>query len=120
MILNRRTLLLAVLLSLLFGVTGASAGESGTLSCTFPGCGYENNFIIGGGMLSPSVTGYCTHGHGFVRVKLKHWNDYHKRHYCPLCHKAVKPIYEGSQASQFPCPKCGNLTLKYQRKVMFD
>jgi predicted RNA-binding Zn-ribbon protein involved in translation (DUF1610 family) len=120
MTLSRMLLLVSLLCAFVCGVNVSWAGEAGTLSCTTPGCGYNKNFTIGGGMQSPSVTGYCTHGHGFVRVKLKHWNDYYKKHYCPVCHQAIKPIYDSSQATQFPCPNCGNLTLKYERRLMFD
>ncbi|MBM4275798.1 MAG: hypothetical protein FJ134_15260 [Deltaproteobacteria bacterium] len=117
---SRKTLFLSLLLAILFWVEAAGAGESGRIFCTAPGCGFEDKFTIGGGMKSPSVTGYCTHGHGFVRVKLRHWNEYYHTHFCPVCHKAVKPIYAGSQVSPFPCPKCGQVTLKYQRRYMFD
>ena len=31
-----------------------------------------------------------------------------------------QPIYDGSDVSRIPCPKCGNLSLKYKRRLMFD
>ena len=104
----------------LLAVDGALAGQSGTVSCTTPGCGYHTNLAIGGGRRSPSVTGYCAKQKKFVRVKIKSWADYRKTHYCPGTRERLQPIYDGSDVSRIPCPKCGNLSLKYQRGRMFD
>jgi hypothetical protein len=52
-----------VLLAIFFGIflwaAPALTGEKGTVSCSTPDCGYHSNLTIGGGMKSPSVTGYC-------------------------------------------------------------
>jgi len=98
----------------------ALAGEKGTVSCTSPGCGYNTNLKIGGGRASPSVTGYCPQEKKFVRLKLRNWADYRQPHYCPSGKERLQPIYDGSEVSKIPCPKCGNLTLGYQRRLMFD
>ena len=55
---------------LVLGAAPAVAGEAGTVSCTTPGCGYQDNLTIGGGKRSPSLTGYCRATKKFVRVKL--------------------------------------------------
>ncbi len=99
----------------------AMAGEAGTVSCSTPGCGYQQALKIGGGMRSPSLTGYCQPTGQFVRVKLKSWDEYRKIiPACPDCPEAILPIYDGGQVAQIPCPKCGNLTLSYKRRLMFD
>ena len=50
-----------VFLALFFGLglwaAPATAGEAGIVSCATPGCGYQENLKIGGGMKSPSVDG---------------------------------------------------------------
>jgi hypothetical protein len=99
----------------------AVAGEKGIVSCATPDCGYHSNLTIGGGMKSPSVTGYCRSTKKFVRVKLKSWDDYRKIiPQCPDCPEPIQPIYSGNQVAEIPCPQCGNLSLRYQRRLMFD
>ena len=98
----------------------ALAGESGTVSCATPGCGYQTDLKIGGGRASPAVTGYCAKTKKFVRLKLKSWADYRQPHYCPGGKEPLQPIYDGAEVSKIPCPKCGNLTLGYKRRLMFD
>lgn len=98
----------------------ALAGEAGTVSCTTPGCGYHANLSIGGGRRSPSITGYCAKTRQFVRVKLKSWEDYRKPQRCPGGKERLQPIYDGSDVSRFPCPKCGNFSLKFQGGRRFD
>ena len=98
----------------------ALAGEKGTVSCAHPGCGYKTDLTIGGGKASPAVTGYCPKQKKFVRLKLKSWEDYHKPQNCPGGKEPLQPIYEGSAVSRIPCPECGNLTLGYKRRLMFD
>jgi hypothetical protein len=101
-------------------VESVLAGEAGTVSCTAPGCGYHQDLKIGGGMKSPSVTGYCRSSKQFVRLKLKSYEDYHKTHYCPGTNEPMQTIYGNSQVSQIPCPQCGNQTLQYKRRLLFD
>jgi hypothetical protein len=112
-------------LAIFFGVflwaAAATAGEAGIVSCATPGCDYHENLKIGGGMKSPSLTGYCRSTKKFVRVKLKSWEGYRETvPACPDCPEPILPIYDGDQVSQIPCPKCGNLTLHYKRTLMFD
>ena len=72
-------------------------------------------------MKSPSLTGYCRSTKKFVRVKLKSWDGYREIvPACPDCPEAILPIYDGGQVAEIPCPKCGNLTLHYKRRLMFD
>ena len=59
----------ALFCGLVFGVAPAVAGEAGTVSCSTLDCGYHDNLKIGGGMKSPSLTGYCRSTKKFVRVK---------------------------------------------------
>ncbi len=113
-------LLLIAMLCCLAGAELALAGEAGTISCTSPGCGFQENFIIGGGMKSPSVTGYCPGSKKFVRVKLADWADYRKPQRCPDTGEPLQPVYNGSDVAKFPCPRCGQLTLQYQRRFLFD
>ena len=102
-------------------IAPAMAGEAGTVSCATPGCGYHANLSIGGGMKSPSVTGYCRSTKKFVRVKLKSWDDYRKIiPKCPDCPEPIRPIYHGNQVAEIPCPQCGHLTLHYDRRFLFD
>ncbi|MEW6660311.1 MAG: hypothetical protein AB1424_16825 [Thermodesulfobacteriota bacterium] len=98
----------------------ALAGESGKVSCAAPGCGYQTDLKIGGGRDSPAVTGYCAKTKKFMRLKLQSWEDYRKPHNCPGGKERLQPIYDGSGVARIPCPKCGNLTLKYKRRLMFD
>jgi hypothetical protein len=98
----------------------ALAGEAGTVSCATPGCGYHTNLKIGGGRVSPSVTGYCAKTKKFVRIKLQSWADYRKPHNCPGGKEPLLAIYSGYEVTKIPCPQCGNLTLRYQRRLMFD
>jgi hypothetical protein len=101
-------------------VGGALAGEAGTVSCSTPGCGYHTNLKIGGGKKLPAITGYCSKEKKFVRLKLESWDDYHKPQRCPGSRERLQPIYEGSDISRIPCPKCGHKTLEYQRVLFFD
>jgi len=96
------------------------AGESGQMSCSTPGCGFKQSLTIGGGMKSPSITGYCPSSKKFVRLKLKSWGDYRKPQQCPGSREPLQPIYGGSDLARIPCPQCGHLTLKYKRRIMFD
>jgi hypothetical protein len=115
--------LVAIILFFGLVLTGAPAvaGQSGEVTCSTPGCDYHVNLKIGGGMKSPSVTGYCRSTKKFVRVKLKSWDDYREVvPACPDCPEAILPIYDGSQVAAIPCPKCGHLTLHYKKTLMFD
>jgi hypothetical protein len=98
----------------------ALAGEAGLVTCTTPGCDYHTNLKIGGGKRTPSITGYCSKEKKFVYIKLKSWEDYNKPRYCSGGKERLQPIYNGSEVSRIPCPKCGNLTLQYERKFLFD
>ena len=114
-----------VVLALFFGLflclTPAVAGQKGLVTCSTPGCGYHYDLTIGGGMKSPSLTGYCRSTKQFVRVKIKSWEGYREKvPACPDCPEAILPIYDGGQVAEIPCPKCGNLTLHYKRRLMFD
>jgi hypothetical protein len=106
--------------SLFLAASLALAGEAGEVRCTTPGCRYRQNLKIGGGKISPAVTGYCRSNKEFVRLKLNDWNEYRNTHYCPGTKEPMQPIYDGSQASQIPCPQCRNKTLQYKRRLMFD
>jgi hypothetical protein len=107
--------------ALVFEVAPAVAGQSGPVSCSTPDCGYQEYLKIGGGMRSPSVTGYCRSTKKFVRVKLKSWKGYRDIvPACPDCPEAILPIYDGDQVAEIPCPQCGNLTLNYKRRLLFD
>jgi hypothetical protein len=114
-----------VFLCLVFGLVlwlaPAQAGQSGRVSCSTPGCGYRESLTIGGGMKSPSLTGYCRSTKKFVYIKLKSWEGY--RDIVPAspdCPEAILPIYDGGQVAEIPCPQCGNLSLSYKRKYLFD
>ena len=114
-----------VFLAIFFGVFlwagPALAGEAGTVSCSTPGCGYHHDLTIGGGMKSPSLTGYCRSTKKFVYIKLKSWEGYRETvPACPNCPEAILPIYDGDQVAEIPCLKCGNLTLHYTKTLMFD
>jgi hypothetical protein len=114
-----------VFLCLVFGLVlwlaPAQAGQSGRVSCSTPGCSYQESLTIGGAMKSPSLTGYCRSTKKFVRVKLKSWDEYRETvPACPDCPEAILPIYDGGQVAEIPCPKCGNLSLSYKRKYLFD
>jgi hypothetical protein len=99
---------------------GARAGEAGQVRCSTPGCGYQTDLSIGGGRKSPAVTGYCAKERKFVSVKLMRWADYRQPQMCPGGKEPLQPVYGGADVSKIPCPKCGRLTLKYQRRLMFD
>ena len=114
-----------VFLAIFFGAflwaAAAVAGEMGTVSCSTPGCGYQQDLTIGGGMRSPMLTGYCRSTQKFVYIKLKSWKGYQETvPACPDCPEPIRPIYDGGQVAEIPCPKCGNLTLHYKRRLMFD
>jgi len=114
-----------VFLAIFFGVflraAPAVAGEKGIVSCSTPGCGYRESLTIGGGMKSPSLTGYCRSTKKFVYIKLKSWEGYRETvPACPDCPEPILPIYDGGEVAEIPCPKCGNLTLHYKRTLMFD
>ncbi len=113
---------LVVWLAILGGVWAAPApaGESGHVSCDASGCGYAEKLVIGGGRNSPAVTGYCSQCRDFKRLKLANWGEYRQGHHCPACGKPLQPIFSGEAVAQVPCPRCGGLSLKYQRKVNFD
>jgi hypothetical protein len=112
---------MALFCGLVFGPAPVVAGEAGTVSCAIPGCGYHDNLKIGGGMKSPSLTGYCRSTKKFVRVKLKSWEGYRDTvPACPDCPETILPIYDGDQVAEIPCPRCGNLTLRYERRLLFD
>jgi len=107
--------------TLVFGAAPAAAGQTGTVSCATPGCGYQESLTIGGGKKSPSLTGYCRSTKKFVRVKLESWEGYRKKvPASPDCPEAIKPIYDGSQVSGIPCPQCGKKNLSYKRRLFFD
>jgi hypothetical protein len=112
---------MALLCVLGLGAAPAVAGQSGDVTCSTPGCDYHDNLKIGGGKKSPSLTGYCRSTKQFVRVKLQSWEGYRETvPPCPDCPEAILPIYDGGQVAEIPCPQCGNLTLHYKRKIMFD
>jgi hypothetical protein len=112
---------LPICLALLLWAAPALAGEAGIVSCSTPDCGFQQNLKIGGGMRTPALTGYCRSTKKFVRVKLKNWDEYRKTvPKCPDCPEPILPVYNGSEISQIPCPKCGNLTLHYKRLFLFD
>ncbi len=115
-----RLISLLVFIALVILTDAALAGEAGTVFCITPGCGYQANLKIGGGKRTPSITGYCSREKKFVYIKLRSWTDYDKPHWCPGGKERLQPIYNGSEVSRFPCPKCGNLTLKFERKFLFD
>ena len=106
---------------LVFSASAATAGQTGKVSCTNPGCGYHYDLTIAGGKKSPSLTGYCRSTKKFVREKLKSWEGYRETvPACPDCPEAILPIYDGGQVAAIPCPKCGYLTLHYKKSLMFD
>jgi hypothetical protein len=116
-----RIMVIFIFSGLALWVSAAVAGQSGTVSCATPGCGYQDNLTIGGGKQSPSVTGYCRSTKKFVRAKLKSWADYRENiPPCPDCPEPILPIYDGSQVAEIPCPRCSNLTLQYKRRLLFD
>lgn len=116
-----KRLLLAVLLLVAFAAPPALAGQMVKVSCTNPACGYTFNLAIGGGMKSPSITGYCAGCRDFVAIKLASWEDYRGKTYnCPKGHGPFTPIYDMSEISKFPCPKCAQLTLQAKPGIMFD
>jgi hypothetical protein len=98
----------------------ALAGESGEVSCTTAGCGYHLNLKIGGGKLTPALTGYCPAEKKFVSIKLGSWDEYRQPQYCPGRREHLQPIYDGADVARIPCPICGKMTLKYQRGLFFD
>ena len=113
--------LLAIFCGVFLWAAAAAAGQKGLVSCSTPGCGYHYDLTIGGGMKSPSVTGYCRSTKKFVRIKLKSWAGYREATPAiPDCPEAILPIYDGDQVAEIPCPQCGNLTLHYKRRLMFD
>jgi hypothetical protein len=116
-----KIIFLPIFFALVLWASAALAGEAGTVSCSTPGCGYQHNLKIGGGMRSPALTGYCRSTKKFVRVKLKSWNEYRKIvPASPDCPEPILPIYNGGQVAAIPCPQCGNLTLHYKRRLLFD
>jgi len=112
---------IALFVGLFLGAAPAAAGQKGLVSCATPDCGYQEYLKIGGGMKSPSLTGYCRSTEKFVYIKLKSWEGYRETvPACPDCPEAILPIYDGGQVAAIPCPKCGNLTLHYKMMLMFD
>jgi hypothetical protein len=116
-----RLLVLALFFGLALGAAPASAGQSGEIFCSNPGCGYQDTLTIGGGKKSPSLTGYCRSTKKFVRVKLDSWKGYRETvPACADCPEPILPIYDGGQVAEIPCPKCGCLTLHYKKNKFFD
>jgi len=115
-----KLLVLAMLGGIFLWAAGALAGEVGEVTCTTPGCGYKNMLNIGGRMKSPAVTGYCPKEKKFVRVRLKSHDDASKPQKCPHDKEPLELINKGADVSRIPCPKCGNLTLKYEMKMRKD
>ncbi len=112
---------LLVLVVAFFLVDGAQAGQSGLVTCTTPGCGYQTNLSIGGTMRSPGVTGYCLKEKKFVRLKLKSHDDYHNDHFCPSCKTKLVAIRDGEKdIPLIPCPQCGKLNLQYKLLLLKD
>jgi hypothetical protein len=112
---------MALFCGLVLWAAPAVAGEAGTVSCSTPDCGYHHDLTIGGGKKSPSLTGYCRSTKQFVYVKLKSWAGYRETvPACPDCPEAILPIYSGGKVAQIPCPKCGNLTLSFERRFRVD
>ncbi len=106
---------------LLSGAALARAGQVAKVTCANPGCGYTFNLAIGGGMKSPAITGYCAGCRDFVGLKLASWSDYRGKTYnCPYGHGPFTPIYNISEISRFPCPKCGQRTLQAKPGILFD
>ncbi|MDD2904373.1 MAG: hypothetical protein PHU44_18245 [Syntrophales bacterium] len=115
-----KSMVLVIFCGIFLLAEGALAGEFGEVTCTTPDCGYKTSLDIGGRRKLPAVTGYCAKEKKFVRLKLKSHDDYRKPHYCPNDKEPLKPIYRGADISKIPCPKCGNLTLKYQLMLRKD
>ena len=116
-----KIIFLSIFFGVFLGAAPAVAGEKGTVSCSTPDCGYHYNLKIGGGMRSPWLTGYCRATKKFVRIKLKSWEGYREMvPACPDCPEPILPIYDGGDVAEIPCPQCGNLTLHYKRRLMFD
>ncbi len=116
----KRLLITTLLLALVTAIP-AQAGQVAKVSCTNPGCGYSKNLTIGGGMKSPSITGYCSGCRDFGSLKLASWSDYRGKTYnCPKGHGPFTPIYNISEISRFPCPKCAQRTLQAQPGMRFD
>jgi hypothetical protein len=116
-----KLIIIALFASLAFGVAPAAAGQTGTVSCSTAGCGYQSSLTIGGGRKSPSLTGYCRSTKKFVRVPLKSWKGY--REIVPAypgCPEPIRPIYDGGDVAEIPCPKCGKLNLSYKKRLLFD
>ncbi len=116
----KRLLILSLLL-LSFAAAPALAGQVAKVSCTNPGCGYHTDLPIGGAMNYPAITGYCAKCRDFVGIKLASWSDYRGKTYnCPKGHGPFTPIYDISDISKFPCPKCGQFTLQAKPGFLFD
>jgi predicted RNA-binding Zn-ribbon protein involved in translation (DUF1610 family) len=115
-----KPLLLAFFVALVLSASSALAGETGEVSCTTPGCGYKQILNIGGTRRTAGLTGYCRPEKKFVRLKLKSFDEYQKPQACPDCSEPLEPIRRGSQISEFPCPKCGNMTLTYKLLLRKD
>ena len=112
--------LLAIFCGVFLWAAAAMAGEAGTVSCSTPDCGYQENLNIGGRRNAPGVTGYCRSSKKFVRLKLKSHSDVHKTHYCPGTKEPMTRIDSGSKIPEIPCPQCGNLTLTYKLLLKKD
>jgi hypothetical protein len=116
-----KLLVIVLFFGLMLAAAPAAAGEAGIVSCSTPDCGYHTNLKIGGGMRSPSLTGYCRSTRQFVRVKLHNWDEYRKIvPKCPDCPEPILPIYGRGDVAKIPCPNCGHVTLHYTRTLMFD
>jgi hypothetical protein len=113
--------MLAALLLIACTAPPAQAGQIVNVYCTNPGCGYTDSLAIGGGMKTPAITGYCSGCRDFVRIKLARHEDYRGKTYkCPKGHGPFTAIYDMSEISRFPCPKCGQLTLQARPGLLFD
>jgi hypothetical protein len=116
-----KVIILLVFCGVLFLAGASLAGESGIVTCTTPGCGYQTNLSIGGTMKSPGITGYCLKEKKFVRLKLKSHDDYHNDHYCPRCKTKLVAIRDPQKdIPLIPCPQCGKLNLQYKLLLLKD
>ena len=116
-----KLVILSIFFVLVLWAVTAVAGQSGTVTCANPGCGYHYDLTIAGGKKSPSLTGYCRSTKKFVRVKLESWADYREVvPACPDCPEPILPIYSGGQVAAIPCPQCDNLTLNFKRRFRAD
>ena len=96
---------IALFCGLVFGAAPAVAGEAGTVSCSTPDCGYQYDLKIGGGMKSPSLTGYCRSTKKFVRVKLRAGKVTGKLlRLAPIVRNRSCRFMMGARSPKFPVP----------------